>query len=298
MRLQRRRFSEATDVRRFSHGQIEVVEMDDNVVGRMTYEPGWRWSVDIKPVAGGDACQFHHLGFTVSGRLRVQMSDGAELETGPNEVFEFPPGHDAWVVGDERWVAIDFEAMRTFGKDVNPETERTLASIVLTDIVDSTRLASEMGATRWRETIGAHNSRALAAIDRQRGRLVKTTGDGVLAAFDGPERAVRGAIAIRRVAHDLDLQIRAGVHSGEVQVTTDDVRGIAVHTAARIMAVAGPGEILVSATVMDLIDGSDLEFEDAGTHELKGFRGTRHLFRLVENHPAGRSGSSNSTPDP
>jgi class 3 adenylate cyclase len=286
MRLQRRRFSEATDVRRFPHGHIAVVEMGDNVVGRMTYEPGWRWSVDIKPIAGGDACQFHHLGFTVSGRLRVQMSDGAELETGPNEVFEFPPGHDAWVVGDEPWVGIDFEAMRTYGKDFRPEADRTLASIVLTDIVDSTRRAGEIGAVRWRETIGAHNSRSTAAIERQRGRLVKTTGDGVLASFDSPERAVRGAIAIRQVAHDLDLRIRAGVHSGEVEVTPDDLRGIAVHTAARIMAVAGPDEILVSATVMDLVDGSDLEFEDAGVHELKGFRGGRQLFRLSESHSA------------
>jgi class 3 adenylate cyclase len=143
-----------------------------------------------------------------------------------------------------------------------------------------------MGATRWREVIGAHNTRALAAIDRQRGRLVKTTGDGVLASFDSPERAVRGAIAIRRVGHDLGLQIRGGVHSGEVQVTIDDVRGIAVHAAARIMALAGPDEILVSATVIDLIDGTDLEFEDAGTHELKGFRGARHLFRLIESDRA------------
>jgi class 3 adenylate cyclase len=283
MRLQRRRFSEATDVRRFPHGQVEVVEMDDNIVGRMTYEPGWQWSVDVKPIAGSDSCQFHHLGFTVSGRLRVQMADGAELETGPNEVFEFPPGHDAWVVGNEPWVAIDFEAMRTYGKDAHVEADRTLASIVLTDIVDSTRLASEMGATRWRETIGAHNSRALAAIDRHRGRLVKTTGDGVLASFDSPERAVRGAMAIRRVGQDLQLQIRAGVHSGEVQVTADDVRGLAVHTAARIMSVAGPDEILVSATVTDLVDGSGLGFEDAGMHELKGLHGARHLFRLVEN---------------
>ena len=290
MRLQRRRFSEATDVRRFPHGHIEVVEMGDNVVGRMTYEPGWRWSVDIKPIAGGDACQFHHLGFTVSGRLRVQMPDGAELETGPNEVFEFPPGHDAWVVGDEPWVAIDFEAMRTYGKDGHTEADRTLASIVLTDIVDSTRLADEIGAVRWRETIGAHNSRSTAAIERQRGRLVKTTGDGVLASFDSPERAVRAAIALREVAHGLDLRIRAGVHSGEVQVTADDVRGIAVHTAARIMAVAGPDEILVSATVMDLVDGSDLEFEDAGKHELKGFRGTRQLFRLIDRRSVSSAG--------
>jgi len=287
MRLQRRRFSEATDVRRFPHGHIDVVEMDDTVVGRMTYEPGWRWSTDIKPIAGGEACQFHHLGFTVSGRLRVQMPDGAELETGPDEVFEFPPGHDAWVVGDEPWVAIDFEAMRTFGKDFRPEADRTLASIVLTDIVDSTGLAVAMGAARWQQTIATHNSRALAAIDRQRGRMVKTTGDGVLASFDSPERAVRGAIGMRRAASGLDLRIRAGIHSGEVEVSAGDVRGIAVHTAARIMALAGPDEILVSATVMDLVDGSDLEFEDAGVHELKGFRGARQLFRLVEGVPRG-----------
>src|SRR4029078_3064457 len=246
-----------------------------------------RWRCDITPVAAGRACHFHHLGFTVSGRLRVQMSDGAELETGPNEVFEFPPGHDAWVVGDVPWVGIDFEAMRTYGKDFRPEADRTLASIVLTDIVDSTRLAGEMGAVRWRETIGAHNSRATAAIDRQRGRLVKTTGDGVLASFESPERALRGAIALRRAARDLDLRIRAGVHTGEVEITGDDLRGFANHTAARIMTVAGPDEILVSATVMDLVDGSDLEFEDAGVHALKGFRGARQLFRWVEGVPRG-----------
>jgi class 3 adenylate cyclase len=281
MRLQRRRFSEATDVRRFPHGHIDVVEMDDHVVGRMVYEPGWRWSADIKPIAGGEACQFHHLGFTVSGRLRVQLPDGTELETGPDEVFEFPPGHDAWVVGDEPWVGIDFEAMRTYAKPLDTTAERTLASILLTDIVDSTRLAQELGADRWRAAIGEHNRRASSAIDRQRGRLVKTTGDGVLAAFDSPERAVRAAVLIRQVAADLDLAIRAGVHSGEVEVSPNDMRGIAVHTTARIMAAAGAGEILVSATVMDLVDGSDLVFEDAGLHELKGLSGRRQLFRLT-----------------
>jgi class 3 adenylate cyclase len=285
MRLQRRRFSEATDVRRFPHGRIDVVEMDDHVIGRMVYEPGWRWSVDIKPIAGTEACQFHHVGYTVSGRLRVQMPDGTELETGPDEVFELPPGHDAWVVGDEPWVSIDFEAMRTYGKKVDAEAERTLASIVITDIVDSTRLAAEQGASRWRDVIGEHNRKASTAIDRHRGRLVKTTGDGIIAVFDGAERAVRAAISIRGAASLLDLEIRAGVHSGEVELTADDVRGIAVHTAARIMGAAAPGEVLVSATVMDLVDGSGLAFEDAGLHELKGLSGKRQLFRLST--PAG-----------
>jgi class 3 adenylate cyclase len=280
MRLQRRRFSEATDVRKIPHGQIDVVELDDTVVGRMTYQPGWRWSVDIKPTIRTDSCQYHHLGVTLSGYLRVQMSDGSELELAPGDVFEIPPGHDAWVVGDEPWVSVDFEAMRTFGKGAETGDERILATMVFTDIVDSTKRAGELGAAKWRDLVAEHNRKTSAAIDRHRGRLVKTTGDGVLAQFEGAERAVRGAAAIREAAHGLGLEIRGGVHTGEVHITADDVRGIAVHTAARIMAVAGSGEILVSATVADLLDGSGLTFEDAGIHELKGIPGARQLYRL------------------
>ena len=280
MRLQRRRLSEATDVRRFPHGRIDVVELDDHVVGRLVHEPGWRWSNDVKPIAGTELCQFHHVGYVVAGRLRVQMPDGTEMEFGPEEVFEIPPGHDAWVVGDEGWVAIDFEGMRTYGRSLEPLSDRTLSSILLTDIVESTRRAADLGAARWQDVIGEHNRRAASAIGRHRGRLVKTTGDGVLAAFDSAERAVRAAVAIREVATNLDLEVRAGVHTGEVQFTADDLRGIAVHTAARIMSSAGAGEILVSATVLDLLDGTDLVFEDAGLHELKGLAGRRQLFRL------------------
>ena len=263
MRLQRRRFSESSDVRTIPRGRIEVVELDDTVVGRMTYEPGWRWSVDVQPIAGTDACRYHHIGLTLSGRLRAQMTDGTELEVGPGDVFEIPPGHDAWVIGDVPWVSVDFEAMRTYGKLENQRDERILACIVITDIVDSTLRASALGSARWRDLIGEHNRKAAAAVDRHRGHLVKTTGDGVLAQFDGAERAIRGAAALRDAAADLGLEIRVGVHSGEVQLIAGDVRGIAVHTAARIMAEAGSGEILTSATVMDLIDGSGIEFEDA-----------------------------------
>jgi class 3 adenylate cyclase len=281
MRLQRRRFTEPSDVRTMPRGRIEVVELDDTVVGRMTYEPGWRWSVDVRPIAGTDTCQYHHVGMALSGLLRVQMPDGTELEIGPGDVFEIPPGHDAWVVGDEPWVSVDFEAMRTYGKGRDARDERILASIVFTDIVDSTQRAAELGATRWRDLVGEHNRKASMAIDRHRGRLVKTTGDGVLAQFDGAERAVRGAAAIRDAVQSLGLEIRTGVHTGEIQSIAGDVRGIAVHTAARIMAVAGSGEILISATVMDLLDGSGLTFEDAGLHALKGLHGSRQLYRLA-----------------
>src|SRR5438132_272790 len=249
-RLQRRRFAEPDDVRQVPHGQIDVVELDDRVVGRMTYEPGWRWSVDIKPIAGTESCQAHHFGVTLAGRLRASMPDGTELEIGPGDVFEIPPGHDAWVVGDEPWVSVDFEAMRTYGKQRDARDERILASIVFTDIVDSTRRAAEVGAARWRDLVGEHNRKASGAIDRYRGRLVKTTGDGVLAQFDGAERAVRGAAAIRAAADDLGLAIRAGVHTGEVQTIAGDLRGIAVPPPARIMSVAGSAECLSSPTVL------------------------------------------------
>ena len=111
-RLQRKRFSEPVDVRRFPHGRVDIIELDDTVVGRMSYEPGWRWSVDVKPIATTESCQYHHVGVTLEGRLRVEMPDGTQLEIGPGDVFEIPPGHDAWVVGDTPWVSIDWEAMR------------------------------------------------------------------------------------------------------------------------------------------------------------------------------------------
>ncbi len=281
MRLQRRRFTEPSDVRTIPRGRIEVVELDDTVVGQMIYEPGWRWSVDMKPVAGTEWCQYHHLGITVSGRARALMPDGTELEVGPGDVFEIPPGHDAWVVGDEPWVSVDFEAMRTYGKKPDAHDQRTLASMVFTDIVESTRRAVELGDARWRDLVAEHNRQAERAIDRHGGQLVETTGDGVIGLFEGPDRAIRAAAAIRDASRRLGLEIRAGIHTGEVRASGDGVRGIAVHTAARIMSVAGSGEILVSATVMDLVDGSGLEFEDAGMHELKGLHGARQLYRLA-----------------
>src|SRR6266545_6220909 len=178
MRLQRRRFSEPSDVRTIPRGRIDVVELDDTVVGRMTYEPGWRWSEDVKPIAATETCQYHHLGVTLSGRLRAQMLDGTELEVGPGDVFEIPPGHDAWVVGDEPWVSVDFEAMRAYGRAEPTGGRRTLFSVLMTDIVDSTQHAAAAGPERWKHLVGEHNKRAQNAIDRYRGRLVKTTGDG------------------------------------------------------------------------------------------------------------------------
>lgn len=279
--LQRRRFTDPDDVRTVPHGRIDVVELDDRVVGRMTYEPGWRWSVDVKPIAATDSCQFHHIGVTLSGVLRAQMGDGTELEIGPGDVFEIPPGHDAWVVGDEPWVSVDFEAMRAYGRTEPASGRRTLFSILFTDIIDSTAQAVARGPAAWRDIVRGHNELAEREIDRYEGRLVKTTGDGLIALFDSAERAVRAGAALGDVLKPLGIRVRAGVNSGEVEVAAGDVRGVAVHTAARIMALAPPDEVWVSATVRELVDGTGLEFVDCGLSELKGLPGKRQLYALV-----------------
>ncbi|MDP8904294.1 MAG: adenylate/guanylate cyclase domain-containing protein [Chloroflexota bacterium] len=151
----------------------------------------------------------------------------------------------------------------------------------MTDIVDSTARAVALGPARWRELVSQHNEVAERIIDEHDGRLVKTTGDGTIGTFDSAERAIRaGAVLVDRVAA-LDLRIRAGVHTGELELVQGDVRGLAVHTAARILDLAQPGEVVVSSTVRELVDGTALEFEDHGIHALRGLPGQRRLYHLL-----------------
>jgi class 3 adenylate cyclase len=279
-RLQRRRFAETEDVRVTGRGKAELVELEDRVIARLTWQPGWRWSVDVRPIAGTQWCQSHHVAYAVSGRLRVQMSDGIELEVGPDEVFEIPAGHDAWVLGEEPFVSVDFEAMRGFMRPQADGGRRTLASILMTDIVDSTARAVALGAAPWQQVVRRHNELAERAIDQHEGRLVKTTGDGVIGLFNSAEQAVLAASNIAVGVRQLDIAVRAAVHSGEVEQTAGDVRGVAVHMTARMMALAGGDEIVVSSTVRDVLDGSGLDFEDFGLHELKGLPGQRQLYLM------------------
>jgi class 3 adenylate cyclase len=151
-----------------------------------------------------------------------------------------------------------------------PEPERVLATVMFTDIVDSTRTASELGDSRWRQVLEKHASATRSEIDRFGGREVKSMGDGFMATFDGPARGVRCAQAAGADARDLGIHIRAGLHTGECEVMGDDIGGIAVHIAARVSALAGPDEVLVSRTVRDIVAGSGIEFEDRGRHALKG----------------------------
>jgi class 3 adenylate cyclase len=167
------------------------------------------------------------------------------------------------------------------GEAMQESRGRTLATVLFTDIVDSTARVREAGDAAWREQLSAHNARIREELNIFRGREVKTTGDGVLAVFDSPTRAVRAAVAIAGACHDLGIEIRAGLHTGELEEVGDDVRGIAVHVAARVMALAGPGEVLVTATTADLTEGSGITLEDAGEHELKGIPGRRRVLRVA-----------------
>jgi len=279
-RLQRRDLKHPDEVREFTGGQLEIFELDDVVVGRTIWQPGWRWSETVKPIAGTDLCEYHHLGYSISGRFRVQMPDGTEMEVPPNHLFEIPPGHDAWVVGDEPWIAIDWAGMRSFARPIAGRGERVLATILFTDIVDSTAIAERIGDGAWRELLAQHNERVRWELDRFRGREVATTGDGFLATFDGAERAVHCARAICSAAQEIGLMVRAGIHTGEVEVVPDNLRGLAVHVAARILALAGPGEVIVSWTTRDLLAGSAFSFVDRGSHELKGIAGPRTVFAV------------------
>jgi class 3 adenylate cyclase len=161
-----------------------------------------------------------------------------------------------------------------------PQPDRVLATVLFTDIVGSTEHATRLGDRQWRSLLDDHDALVRRQLERFSGRLVKTTGDGLLATFDGPARAVRCACAIRDGLKRLGIDIRAGLHTGEVELRGDDVGGVAVHLAARVQALAGPDEVLVSRTVTDLVTGSGIAFSDRGEHELKGVPGRWRLFRV------------------
>ena len=162
-----------------------------------------------------------------------------------------------------------------------PEPDRVLSTVLFTDIVGSTEQLAQIGDGPWKRLLAQHDELTKAKIQEARGTYVDSAGDGVFARFDGPARAVRCATAIGGVMRPLGIEIRAGCHTGEVELAGDAVRGIAVHIGARIAAMAGPSEVLVSSTVKDLAAGSGLTFEDAGEHELKGVPDTWHLFRVL-----------------
>jgi class 3 adenylate cyclase len=167
------------------------------------------------------------------------------------------------------------------GEQPDVADDRVLATVLFTDIVDSTRRAAEMGDRDWHALLDAHDAIVRVQLNRFRGREVNTSGDGFLATFDGPQRAIRCAVAIRDAVQALGIQVRAGLHTGECEVRGDDIGGIGVHIGARVSALAGPNDVLVSSTLRDLVIGSGLEFEDRGGHSLKGVPGEWHISAVV-----------------
>jgi class 3 adenylate cyclase len=167
------------------------------------------------------------------------------------------------------------------GHQADVADDRVLATVLFTDIVDSTRRAADIGDRDWHALLDAHDAVVRAQLSRFRGREVSTSGDSFLAMFDGPQRAIRCAMAIRDAVQALGIQVRAGLHTGECEVRGNDIGGIAVHIGARVSALAGPNDVLVSSTLRDLVIGSGIEFDDRGTHELKGVPGEWRLSAVT-----------------
>ena len=192
------------------------------------------------------------------------------------------PGRNVIHFYEPGWRA-SFQEVAEFltGQKAEVADDRVLATVLFTDIVDSTRRAAEMGDRDWHALLDAHDAVVRVQLDRFRGREVNTSGDGFLAMFDGPQRAIRCAMAIRDAMQALGIEVRAGLHTGECEVRGEDIGGIAVHIGSRVSALAGPNEVLVSSTLRDLVIGSGLEFEERGAHELKGVPGQWRLFAVA-----------------
>ena len=193
--------------------------------------------------------------------------------------IEYPDGDHAFWTGDIESLLLDIEEFVTGHRDsASPDLERVLATVLFTDIVDSTQRAAQMGDEKWRKLLDQHDRVAGQTVENHRGKLVKSTGDGILATFDGPGRAVRCALSFGAAARQLGLPLRAGLHTGEIEVRGRDIGGITVHAAARVMAQSGSNEVLVSRVVTDLVAGAGLKFSERGSFELKGLPGRWDLF--------------------
>ena len=196
----------------------------------------------------------------------------------PGAAFVELPGIDNLIwAGDQDAVVAEIQAFLTGIRPLR-DPQRVLATVLFTDIVGSTKLAAELGDARWRTLLAEHYRDVRRQLDLSGGHEVKTVGDGILATFDGPARAIRCAAAIRDDGRALGIELRAGLHTGEVEVQPNDIAGLAVHIGARISALASAGEILTSATVKDLVAGSGIAFEDRGAHELKGVPGVWRVY--------------------
>jgi class 3 adenylate cyclase len=208
-----------------------------------------------------------------NGRYYAQHISGAKYVELPGD------DHWWWLGPGHETIAQEIEEYLT-GERPETEPDRVLKTILFTDIVESTQTAVELGDRRWRELLDQHDETVRGSLARFRGDEIKSTGDGFFAAFDGPARAIRCAQSITHDTGRLGLGVRAGLHTGECEVRGHDLAGIAVHTGARVAALAGAGEVLVTSTVRDLVAGSNIDFTDRGTHKLKGVPGEWQILAV------------------
>jgi class 3 adenylate cyclase len=279
--IKRKSLDDPDEVRQLPLLQMDFVRVGSLAVGRGTVQPGWRWSTHMRKETDEPLCRIHHLQLLLSGRFAVQLEDGEAAEIEPNEIFEVPPGHDAWVVGDEPAVLIDFLGnIEQLGRPAS--TDRVVTTLLLTDIVDSTATASRLGDEVWKQRLGEHNRLIRSRLDRYLGKEVNTTGDGFLAMFASARGAIGCASSIRDGTAVMGLPVRIGIHTGEVELLPGDIGGVAVHAAARVMAIGGPSEIIVSGTTRGLVDDPGIRFESRGVQELKGLPAPMAVFALAD----------------
>ena len=254
---------------------------------RMSASPGAAYAltrmngeIDVRhalPAVGVPTLIVHRLGdqsLPVEGsRYMADRIRGAKLVELPGE------DHLPWV-GDQDGVLDEVEGFLT-GVRRGADPDRVLATVLFTDVVRSTERAAELGDKRWSELLASHHMAVRNELSHWRGTEIDTTGDGFLATFDGPARAVRCACAARDAVHELGLDIRAGLHTGEYEIFGPSIAGLTVHTGARIAALARPGEVLVSSAVKDLVAGSGIEFEDRGERQLKGVPDRWHVYSAL-----------------
>jgi class 3 adenylate cyclase len=276
-RVEVRDLGEPEAVVRHQLGDTNQVRLAQTVVSRHVLQPGWSWEEHARSSAGTSSCDLHHRGVVLSGRMGIRTDEGEELVVGPNQVYDLPPGHVTWVEGEDELVMVDWAGGAGF--DPQPGQARAVATILFTDIVDSTVRARDAGDASWRGIVHMHDDVVRSVLPGFGGREVETAGDSFLVAFENAESAICCGLALVGALAAIRLPIRVGVHSGEVVVSEEKVLGLAVHAAARIVDQARAGEVLVSGTTRDLVEGATgLSFESRGRFRLKGLSREHELF--------------------
>lgn len=256
----------------------QVVRLASMTVGRYTIQPGWRWSTHVRPRVGTEWCEARHLGVCVGGRFGVRLASGEQYSIESGQVFVIPSGHDIWVEGEQSGETIEWAGALAWHPGPEGLRDRLLATLLMSDIVDSTPTAGRLGGTRWKNLLRMHDETTVDVVNRFHGRVIKGTGDGALCLFQSARNAVLAGIALIEAVRPLGIRVRVGVHTGEVEMTADDIHGLPVHELARIAGVADPDEVLVSETTVILTGTGTATFESRGEHHLKGFTEPQNLY--------------------